>query len=73
MIEMPRLTGKELVAALRKAEFDVIRIRGSHHFMRHQDRRTTVIPVHSGEYGPGLMSKTIHDCETTPEDFRSLL
>ena len=74
MTKLPRLTGKEVVAALRKAEFDVVRIKGSHHFMRHQDGRTTVVPVHSGEkIGPGLMSKVLHDCEMTPEDFRSLL
>ena len=74
MTKLPRLTGKEVVAALRKAEFDVIRIKGSHHFMRHKDGRTTVVPVHSGEkIGPGLMSKVLHDCEMTPEDFRSLL
>jgi predicted RNA binding protein YcfA (HicA-like mRNA interferase family) len=74
MTKLPRLTGKEVINALRKAQFEVIRVKGSHHFMRHKDGRTTVIPVHSGEtIGPGLMSKVLHDCEITSEDFRSLL
>lgn len=49
MSRMPRITGAELVSALRNVGFVVIRIKGSHHFLRHDDGRATVIPVHSGE------------------------
>ena len=74
MTKLPRLAGKEIITALRKADFEVIRVKGSHHFMRHQDGRATVVPVHSGEtIGPGLMSKILRDCEITSEDFVSLL
>ena len=74
MTKLPRLTGKKVVAALRRAGFDVIRIKGSHCFLRHQDGRVTVVPVHSAEIiGPGLMSKILHDCEMTQDEFRALL
>ena len=74
MTRLPRLTGKKVVAALRRAGFDVIRVKGSHCFLRHQDGRATVVPVHSGEIiGPGLMSKIMHDCEMTQNDFLALL
>jgi len=74
MSKLPALTGKEIVAALERAGFSVIRIRSSHHFMRHSDGRTTLVPVHAGEtIGPGLMSKILHDCELTHESFASLL
>ena len=74
MTKRPRLTGKELIAALGKAGFTVIRIKGSHHFMHHQDGRVTVVPVHSGEVvGPGLLTKILHDCEMTQEEFQALL
>jgi len=64
MTALPRVTGKELVAALQRAGFDVARVRGSHHFLRHRDGRTTVVPVHAGEtIGPGLFSKILRDCE----------
>lgn len=54
MTALPGVTGKELVAALKKAGFDVLRTKGSHHFLRHADGRTTVVPVHAGEtIGPG--------------------
>jgi predicted RNA binding protein YcfA (HicA-like mRNA interferase family) len=49
MTRRPRLRGVELIAALRKAGFEVNRVRGSHHFLRHPDGRTTVVPV------PGLV------------------
>lgn len=37
MTRLPRITGREVVAALRRAGFDVARIKGSHHFLRHAD------------------------------------
>ncbi|HMR00701.1 MAG TPA: type II toxin-antitoxin system HicA family toxin, partial [Ignavibacteria bacterium] len=49
MTRLPRISGKDLVKALSKIGFAVIRIRGSHHFMEHEDGRATVVPVHSNE------------------------
>ena len=46
--------GKELLSVLKKAGFELPRVKGSHHFLRHHDGRSTVVPVHSGEtIGPG--------------------
>lgn len=74
MSKLPAVTGKEVVAALGKAGFAVIRTRSSHHFLRHPDGRTTVIPVHVDEaIGPGLMSKILRDCELTRDEFAALL
>ncbi len=74
MMKLPALTGKTLIAALTKAGFEVIRIRGSHHYLRHPDGRTTVIPAHAGEtVGPGLMTKILRDCELAREDLQRLL
>lgn len=74
MSKLPAVTGKQVVAALQRAGFVVVRIRSSHHFMRHADGRTTVVPVHAGEtIGPGLMSKILRDCELTREEFAALL
>ena len=74
MTKLPRLKGQELITALRKAGFEVIRVRGSHHFLRHPDGRCTVVPVHSGEtIGPGLMSKILRDCEMTRDELYQLL
>jgi len=74
MTVLPSISGKDLLAALRKAGFEVARIKGSHHFLRHADGRTTVVPVHSGEtIGPGLLSKIIRDCDLSREALHKLL
>lgn len=74
MPKFPRLTGQQVIAALKKAGFEVLRIKGSHHFMSHPDGRRTVVPVHRGEtIGPGLMLKIIRDCDMEREEFLELL
>ena len=74
MTAWPSVTGNELVAALKKAGFEVVRVKGSHHFLRHDDGRTTVVPVHSGEtIGPGLLSKILRDCDVDRETLQKFL
>lgn len=48
MSKTPRLSAKEIIAALGRAGFVIARIKGSHHFLKHPDGRKTV-PVHSSE------------------------
>ena len=74
MAKYSPVTGKALILALRKAGFLVQRVKGSHHFLRHPDGRTTVVPVHSGEsLGPGLLAKVLRDVELTRDDLEALL
>jgi predicted RNA binding protein YcfA (HicA-like mRNA interferase family) len=57
-----RITGKELIRALAKVGFAVVRVQGSHHRLRHADGRVTTVPVHAGEtIGPGH-SKPCYKC-----------
>jgi len=70
----PRVTGGDLIAALEKAGFRVLRIKGSHYFLRHEDGRSTVVPVHSGEtIGPGLFHRILRDCQLTADQLGKLL
>jgi len=74
MSRLPRIDGRSIVAALARAVFEVSRIKGSHHFLRHPDGRVTVVPVHAREaIGPGLLGKIIKDCEMTREEFEELI
>ncbi|MDP3007974.1 MAG: type II toxin-antitoxin system HicA family toxin [Methylococcales bacterium] len=74
MTFFPSLTGKELLLALKKAGFLLVRIKGSHHFVQHADGRSTVVPVHAGEtIGTGLISKILRDCELSREQLQKLL
>ncbi|MBI4325519.1 MAG: type II toxin-antitoxin system HicA family toxin [Chloroflexi bacterium] len=74
MPRLPRLRGREVIAALRRAGFIVLRVRGSHHFLQHPDGRRTVVPVHAGEtIGPGLLNRILRDAECETEEFESWL
>jgi len=74
MSRTPRITGRKVISALKKAGFEVIRIKGSHHYIRHPDNRSTVVPVHSGEtVGVGLMNRILDDCDMTVDEFKKYL
>ncbi len=74
MSNLPAVTGNRLIKALKKLGFDEIRIKGSHHFLKHPDGRCTVVPSHAGEnIGRGLMAQVIRDCEITAEDLKKVL
>ncbi|MFN0218149.1 MAG: type II toxin-antitoxin system HicA family toxin [Hyphomicrobium sp.] len=74
MSRLPRLTGPQVIAALGRAGFSVVRVKGSHHMLRHADGRVTTVPVHGAEIiGPGLLSKILRDCELTRESFARLV
>jgi predicted RNA binding protein YcfA (HicA-like mRNA interferase family) len=73
MTRLPRLSGREVIDALGEAGFQIIRIKGSHHLLRHSDGRTTTVPVHGAEIiGPGLLSRILRDCELTRDQFVEL-
>jgi predicted RNA binding protein YcfA (HicA-like mRNA interferase family) len=74
MSQFPAITGKQMIAALSSIGFFVQRVKGSHHFLRHDDGRTTVIPVHAGDtLGSGILLKILKDCGLTREELQDLL
>lgn len=69
MPKLPKLKGKELIKILAVHGLQVILTKGSHHFMRHDDGRCTVVPVHAGEtLGPGLLLQILKDTELDKSD-----
>lgn len=74
MTRLPPVSGRELIAALGRKGFEIIRIKGSHHVLRHSDGRVTVVPVHGREeIGPGLLAKILRDCDVSRDELRDLL
>ena len=74
MTSFPAVTGKELLAALRRGGFVLVRSKGSHNFLRHADGRATVVPVHAGEtIGPGLLASILRATQLSRQQLQDLL
>jgi predicted RNA binding protein YcfA (HicA-like mRNA interferase family) len=73
--KVPRITGQEAINAFYKCGFRLDRIRGSHHILRHPDKRERLsVPVHAGKtVGVGLLGKQIKIAGLTVEEFSGLL
>ena len=71
MSNIPSISGKDLIKIIENLGFQLIRINGSHHRFKHQDGRTTTIPVHGNKDLPkGLIRKIIrYDLEMDLEEF----
>jgi predicted RNA binding protein YcfA (HicA-like mRNA interferase family) len=75
MSKLPILTAKELIKKLKKIGFEMIRQKGSHVFLAHEDGRSTIVPMHQGEdISRGLLLKIIkEDVKISIEEFQRLL
>lgn len=70
MSNLPSIDGLRLIRILKKIGFEVVRTKGSHHFIRHADGRATVVPVHAKEtIGVGLFHKILKDCDVSVDEF----
>ena len=51
----------------------IIRQKGSHVFLKHQDNRITIIPVHKGQdIDRSLLRKILRDTKISPEEFKDI-
>jgi predicted RNA binding protein YcfA (HicA-like mRNA interferase family) len=74
MPRLPSVTAKEIIKALEHAGFQFERQKGSHITLRHPvTMRTTVVPVHSGEFSRWLFKKILKDAGVSEHTFRELL
>jgi predicted RNA binding protein YcfA (HicA-like mRNA interferase family) len=72
--KLPNPTGEELVSALEKIGFCVVRQRGSHVRMKHKDGRVVSIPVHARKtIGKGLLLKILRDADLNKDELINLL
>jgi predicted RNA binding protein YcfA (HicA-like mRNA interferase family) len=74
MSKLPILTGLELVKILEKVGFKNVRQKGSHVFLKHQDNRITIIPVHKGkDIDRSLLRKILRDAKISPDNLKDIL
>ncbi len=74
MSKLPILTGLKLVKILEKVGFKNVRQKGSHVFLKHQDNRITIIPVHKGkDIDRSLLRKILRDTKISPDNLKDIL
>ena len=76
MSRLPRINGRRAIRALERAGFVVVRIRGSHHFMRHQDDRSrwATVSFHGrGIISLQVMANILETSGLTAREFRQYL
>jgi predicted RNA binding protein YcfA (HicA-like mRNA interferase family) len=67
--KLPRPTGKELIRLLEQHGYQVVRVRGSHHFLEAGAQRTC-IPVHGhGVLKIGTLRSILRDIGWSPAEF----
>lgn len=73
MPKLPRISGQQAVRAFEKAEWRVVRQRGSHVVMTKTGSIVTLsVPLHT-ELGPGLLRDQIRKAGLSVEEFIELL
>ena len=69
MSKLPQLSANDFIKILQKFGFVVVRQRGSHVSLRHQDGRSTTVPNHPGEkLDRSLMNKILKKDVQIPRD-----
>lgn len=71
MARLPVLSGEELVKALKKAGFQVVRQKGSHMSLRKGEYKT-VVPLHQ-ELARGTLHGILNQCGLSRGDLERLL
>lgn len=71
----PRVSGKDVVAALRRLGYDLQEVRGSHHYLRHPERGGRVtVPVHgTAILPPKTLASVLGQADLTEDELREAL
>jgi predicted RNA binding protein YcfA (HicA-like mRNA interferase family) len=74
MSRLPTLKPKEVLAALQRAGFDIVRVRGSHYQLLNPITKCRVtVPHHTRDLTKATLSSILNQAGLSIDDFRSLL
>lgn len=74
MPKLPRLTARQITAALEKAGFSLARQSGSHKIYKNAAGKRVTIPFHRSKIlHPKLLKSILRDAGINPEDLEKLL
>ena len=73
MTKLPRISGRECVAALRKAGFQLKRQHGSHIILRRENPFAQVVVPDHQELDTGTLRAILRQAGLSPDQFEALL
>lgn len=74
MSRLPRLTGKDLLSALKRAGFEIHHQRGSHITLKNEAGDRATVPVHAGKtIKPKTLKSILKDAKLSTEDLIRLI
>jgi predicted RNA binding protein YcfA (HicA-like mRNA interferase family) len=74
MTKLPRVTAREIVAALERAGFSLARQSGSHMIYKNGSGKRVTVPFHAQKtLHPKLLKSILRDADISPDDLKNLL
>lgn len=76
MPKLPVLSGKKLLALLKKNGFIEVRRKGSHVYVQHAQNndRATIVPIHANEdLGKGLVKSILNDLRLSVDELIEMI
>lgn len=74
MTRLPRVTADEVIAAVQKSGFSLVRQSGSHRVFRNPEGKRVTVPYHKGRtVHPKVLLSIIKDMGITAAEFKNLL
>jgi predicted RNA binding protein YcfA (HicA-like mRNA interferase family) len=73
--QLPALKPREVIRALGRAGFLLIRVKGSHHYFQHPGRPELLVcvPVHPGDLKRPVLRSILRQADLTAEAFLDLI
>lgn len=72
MARMPRPSGRAMLRFLASQGYTVVRVRGSHHVMAQDTKRTSILVHDNNVLKIGTLRGILRDIEMSPEEFERL-
>jgi predicted RNA binding protein YcfA (HicA-like mRNA interferase family) len=74
MTRLPTLKPRDVIAALQRAGFDVVRVRGSHYQLLNPiTKRRVTVPHHNRDLTKATLSSILNQADLAAEEFQDFL
>lgn len=64
---------QRVIRAFHRIGYETVRIRGSHHVLKHPNRSMIVLPIHGGHVKAGILLDALKRAGVSPDEFEELL